>query len=140
MINRPIIEQPELNERRAYVQSQQLDAVDQDIRTLGDPETAPYAPKQLPVYTSSSRPAAGGDWRYRTILVKDVGSPSQVQICVESSTGGGYEWLDVERVIARSARLDSMGIWVGSSPPVSPITFAAWAAGTAGYWGWIYTP
>jgi hypothetical protein len=39
----------------------------------------------------------------------------------------------------RAERLEGIGIWMGTSPPASPITYAQWVSGATGYWGWIYT-
>jgi hypothetical protein len=53
---------------------------------------------------------------------------------------GGLDASAYQQVTARSAKLGELGIWVGASPPASPITYAAWISGTTGYWGWISTP
>jgi hypothetical protein len=37
----------------------------------------------------------------------------------------------------RATAWSALGVWVGASPPASPITYAAWLAGGTGYWGWI---
>ena len=44
---------------------------------------------------------------------------------------------DHDEIAARSTRLGFMGIWVGATAPVTPITYAAWVAGGSGYWAWI---
>jgi predicted GTPase len=53
---------------------------------------------------------------------------------------GGVVAANYQQVLARNAKLADLGIWAGSSPPASPITYAAWLSGTTGYWGWIQTP
>ena len=33
-----------------------------------------------------------------------------------------------------------LGVWVGASPPSTPVVYADWVAGSTGYWCWIQLP
>lgn len=41
---------------------------------------------------------------------------------------------------ARADAWPAQGIWVASTPPSVPCTYAQWVAGAAGYWGWKEIP
>jgi hypothetical protein len=42
--------------------------------------------------------------------------------------------------LTRAQKWSDLGIWVGADAPVAPCTYAQWAGGTPGYWGWIEIP
>jgi hypothetical protein len=91
---------------------------------------------RIPIFTSA--PVAGPGWFGRPILVQEIGHPGAVYWCVRTISGT-YEWAEAARSNIREVEWER-GVWVGSSPPGTAITYAAWAAGGTGYWGWIQTP
>lgn len=40
---------------------------------------------------------------------------------------------------SRSTALAALGIWIGATPPPTPISYDSWVSGASGYWAWIDT-
>jgi hypothetical protein len=66
-------------------------------------------------------------------------APAVPDEAVNAQELGGIPASSYQLVLARADRLAQLGIWVGATPPASPITYAQWLTGVAGHWSWITT-
>jgi hypothetical protein len=75
----------------AFVFDGTVKALEGRVRTLEAGGGAAFRPQR---FTSDSRPTPSVAWLDRLIIIKDTGSPAQLEWCREVE-GGGYEWIVV---------------------------------------------
>ena len=74
---------------------------------------------------------------YSPIVWSELGGSSALATSISDGLMSKEDKAKLDTVTVPPAfNMASLGIWVGSSPPVSPITYSQWLAGVPGYWGY----